>query len=136
MKIQLMDVSETQELMDLWKNEMIKLTGMEDEINLFFPVVEETLGHSNIYLVKEDNKINSFATVLEGFYISDLFYLNEEAGRALINDLKTRYDELQIDLHHKHPANLLLPSLDFTKLGRSEHDVLTFDEIQYEWLGE
>lgn len=135
MKIQLMNVSETPELMELWKKEMIKLTDLEEEINIFSLAVEETLGHANVYLVKEDDKINSFATVLEGFYISDLFYLNEETGRALISDLQTRYDELQIDLHRDHSANSLLESLGFTKLGHGEHDVLEFEEIQYEWIG-
>lgn len=136
MKIQLMDVSETPEVMELWKKEMIQLTNLEDEINLFAQTVEETLGHANVYLVKENKKIMSFATVLEGFYISDFFYQSEDIGRELIDNLKTRYDELQIDLHHKHPANSLLEELGFHKLEHGEHDVLGFEEIQYEWLGE
>ena len=133
--IKLMELSETKSIMDLWRREMKELTRLDEEINEFSEVVEEALGHANVYVAHKNKEISGFVTVLEGFYISDFFYDDEETGKALIEDIKKRYDELQTDLHHKHQANHLLPQIGFSKLGHGEHDVLGFDEIQYEWLG-
>lgn len=134
--IELMELSETKNIMDLWRKKMKELTKLDEEINDFSIVVEEVLGHANVYVAHKDKEISGFATVIEGFYISDIFFDEPNTGEALISELKKRYDELQIDLHHEHPANELLNTLGFSKLKHGEHDVLRFEEIEYEWLGE
>lgn len=130
--IKLMELSETDAIMNLWRKEMKSITGLNEEINEYSEAVEEALGHANVYVAHEANKVIGFATVLEGFYISDLIYTEEEIGKALLSELKNRYDELQIDIHHDHKANQLLPVMGFTKLSNGEHDILGFDEIEYE----
>ena len=134
--IELMELSETKKIMDLWRKEMKELTKLDEEIDDFSIVVEEVLGHANVYVAHKDKEITGFATVIEGFYISDIFFDQPTTGEELINELKKRYDELQIDLHHDHPANQVLIKLGFSKLKNGEHDILGFEEIEYEWLSE
>lgn len=134
--IKLMEISEIDTILYLWNHEMKELTGLDKEIDDYAPALEEALGHGNVYVAHNGEEIIGFAAVMEGFFISDIIFNNDVTGENLVIELKDRYDELQTDVHHKHKANVLLPKLGFKKLEESKHDILGFDEIEYEWLSE
>lgn len=133
--VKLMELTETKELMDLWKKEMNTFTSKTLKVNEQAYGVEEALGHGNVYVMHDKNhKIIAFAVVHEGYFITELMVDCEESTIALIQELIKRYDELQIDLYENNIANKYLIDLGFNKLGEFVNDIFDYKEIQYEYL--
>ena len=83
--VELMKLKETNKVMELWTKEMFQLTNDEMKVNSLAFEVKEELGHGNVYVYhNEDGEITSFATVHEGYFISDLIVEGEMACKALI----------------------------------------------------
>lgn len=132
--IKLMEYSETREVMELWRQEMTKLSKQEIEVKALLSEVEESMEHANVYVQHKDNEITGFATIVEGFYIADLIGDNESTLTELIKEMQSRYDELQISVHYEESSNNILKQLGFIQFGESEHEIFKHKLLEYEWF--
>lgn len=135
MMVELMKIEETEDVLNLWEKKTKEITNLDHEVDEYKDAMEEAIGHANIYVHHNKQKrIDGFAMIIEGVYMSDLIYPSKDVGIEIIDILKERYDEIQTDVHIDHPANELLPKLGFSFREKAVHDVMGYSENEYEWL--
>ncbi|MEG0328208.1 MAG: N-acetyltransferase [Erysipelothrix sp.] len=106
--IRLMEIPEIDEVMDLWINTNFEVHDYVDSSywRENYDSFKEMLENANIYVSVDNNRINGFAGVLGGHYLSGIFVdsisRNNGVGKELMNHLKERYDELTLNVYQQN----------------------------------
>lgn len=133
--IRLMEIPELSIVMELWRDHLINQVKVDVQmVEDYEPAAEEMMQHANVYVYIEKEEIKGFASVVGGYYISNLVIYENEAIEEMLIYLKERYDELQVDLPANTIALDVLLKNEFTLLGDAVHDVLKYKEKELEWL--
>ncbi|MBK2402095.1 MULTISPECIES: GNAT family N-acetyltransferase [Erysipelothrix] len=111
--IRYMEIPEIEQVMKIWLecnlevHSFMEATYWTDN----YDTVKEMMENSNIYVSVEEGVIQGFAGVTEGYYLAGIFvlkdYRNKGIGKQLLDYIKTRYDELTLDVydHNKQAQN-------------------------------
>ena len=74
------------------------------------PLVRKLLPSSDIYVFKECNTIKGFIGVIENGYIAGIFikkeYQREGIGNKLIDYIKSKYENITLDVYNKNEKAL------------------------------
>lgn len=74
------------------------------------PLVKKLLPSSDIYVFKECNTIKGFIGVVENGYIAGIFinkeYQREGIGNKLIDYIKSKYENITLDVYNKNEKAL------------------------------
>ena len=74
------------------------------------PLVKKLLPSSDIYVFKECNTIKGFIGVIENGYIAGIFinkeYQREGIGNKLIDYIKSKYENITLDVYNKNEKAL------------------------------
>ena len=133
--IRLMKITEIERVMDIWSSYLIDTIGVEKgQVAEYEPAAFEMMQHANVYVYVEDNLVTGFISIVGGYYVSNLIFSETEEVKEALQFVQERYDELQVDLFEQANANEVLLSQGFKFLGKGIHDVLGYDEKEYEWL--
>lgn len=134
--IQLMTIPQTKTVLDMWFDKLDKLNEDTQAVKDYKETLEEVIGHANVYVYLDANDIKAAAIIHEGYYLSDLIYQDKEIAIELIEEIKKRYDELQADVHVDDKLNEVMAATGFKFLGKSQHDLFSYEENQYEYLAQ
>lgn len=134
--VRLMGITELEDVMKLWEENLINILGNEkkEEIDAYKEAAEEMMAHANVYVHLDDEKITGFISIVGGYYVSNIVFNDYSHMPEVLDYVKKRYDELQVDVFAKSKANEILVENGFTLLGTASHDVLSYEEKEYEWL--
>lgn len=134
--VRLMGITELEDVMKLWEENLINILGNEkkEEIDAYKEAAEEMMAHANVYVHLDDEKITGFISIVGGYYVSNIVFNDYSHMPKVLDYVKKRYDELQVDVFAKSKANEILVENGFTFLGTASHDVLSYEEKEYEWL--
>lgn len=141
--IRLMKIEEQETVLALWYQMNQKdhdFISMDYWLSLR-EVMETTLGNANVYVYELDQEIKGFTFIVEGFYIGGLYIEDNERRKdyatELVEYLKTRYDELVIDIYEKNTgAKAFLETVGFALEEKVLEDETQEYELTYAWYSE
>ncbi|MGG7163393.1 N-acetyltransferase [Clostridium ihumii] len=98
------------------------------------PLVKKLLPSSDIYVFKECNTIKGFIGVIENGYIAGIFikkeYQREGIGNKLIDYIKSKYENITLDVYNKNEKALNFYYKNNFKVLDSKFDEET-KELEY-----
>ncbi|CAM2819241.1 N-acetyltransferase [Erysipelothrix tonsillarum] len=107
--IRYMEIPEINRVMEIWLQSNLDAHSFVDPSYWTdnYDLVKEMMENANIYVCEEDGIIQGFAGVMEGYYLAGIFVdksmRSKGIGKQLLDYLKTRYDELTLDVFDQNP---------------------------------
>lgn len=102
-----------------------------------FDLVKKLLPDAKVYIFQEDNIIKGFIGVIEEGYIAGLFvkeeYQREGIGEKLIEYIKSKYNQLKLDVYSKNKNAIKFYLKNNFKIVNEKNNEDT-NEIEYEMI--
>lgn len=139
-KIEIMDrKNELKDVMEIWLSSNIDAHDFIDK-NYWkdnYKMVEEILPEADIRVYKEDGKILGFMGISDN-YIAGIFvdrkYRSKGIGYKLLEDAKSRYEILNLDVYEKNiGAVKFYKKNDFKEVSRELEEKNNEIELHMEW---
>ncbi|CAM3713503.1 hypothetical protein ERUR111494_08235 [Erysipelothrix urinaevulpis] len=132
--VTLMTIPQTKTVLNLWKEDLKKQINDEELFKSYSEDLGSVIGHANVYIIEDGGTITDYAIIVEGYYLAALNYASNESAKILLDYVKTKYDEIQIDVLKENEKNQVLLDNQFTFIEETTNEVLGIQENAYEFL--